>query len=54
MKKEFKIIEKFNPTAKTAEEKLQEIFISYLTEKLINPQSENIQNIQKYIEKSYK
>ncbi len=34
MKKEYKIKEEFNENAKTIQEKLQEVFISYLIEKI--------------------
>ena len=34
MKQEYKIKEVFNENAKTMQEKLQEIFISYLIEKI--------------------
>ena len=34
MKKEYKIKEVFNENAKTIQEKLQEVFISYLIEKI--------------------
>lgn len=36
MKNEFKVKEVFNPKAKDIEEKLKEVFISFLTEKLVN------------------
>lgn len=36
MRNEFKIIEIFNPNAQNIEEKLKEVFISFLTEKLVN------------------
>ena len=36
MKKEYKIKEVFNENAKTIQEKLQEVFISYLIEKINN------------------
>lgn len=34
MKQEYKIKEVFNENAKTIQEKLQEVFISYLVEKI--------------------
>lgn len=34
MKQEYRIKEVFNENAKTIQEKLQEVFISYLTEKI--------------------
>ena len=36
MQKEFKITEIYNPKEKNIEEKLTEVFILFLTEKLIN------------------
>ena len=36
MKQEYKIKEVFNENAKTIQEKLQEVFISYLIEKINN------------------
>ena len=36
MRKEYKITEIFNPNGKNAEEKIEEVFIIYLTEKLTN------------------
>ena len=39
MQKEIKIIEIFNPNEKSIEEKLNEAFIIFLTEKLIDIQS---------------
>lgn len=39
MKKEYKIIEIFNPNTKNIDEKLKEVFIIFLTEKLMNPKN---------------
>lgn len=44
MKQEYKIKEVFNENAKTIQEKLQEIFISYLIEK-INKQLQRLVSI---------
>ena len=41
MKKEYTIKEIFDPSAKSAEEKLNEVFIIYLTEKLVNSADTN-------------
>lgn len=39
---EFKIIEVFNPKAKNIEEKMKEVFITYLTEKITNTENKNM------------
>lgn len=39
---EFKITEVFNPKAKNIEEKMKEVFITYLTEKIANTENKNI------------
>ena len=52
MRKEIKIIEVYNPKEKDIEEKLNEAFIIYLAEKLINTKKYN--NPTKDIEKSCK
>ena len=38
IQREFKIVEIYNPNEKSLEEKLQDVFIIFLTEKLINIQ----------------
>ena len=50
MKKEYKIIEIYNPAYKNISEKLNEVFITYMTEKL-NTESEIT---AKSLEKWYK
>ena len=46
----YKIIEICNPNEKNIEEKLQEVFIIFMTEKILNPEENN--NSKKDIEKS--
>ncbi|GHU38093.1 hypothetical protein FACS1894105_11420 [Clostridia bacterium] len=45
MRKEYTIVEIFNPNTKSIEDKLKEAFIIFLTEKLINSkiQTKNIE-----------
>ena len=53
IKTEYKIIEKFNPNLNNIEEKLNEVFIIFLTEKLTNIKvMGNCNNPEKHIEKS--